>query len=55
MNQDTIPSQLNPVTIPSKLGPAGPSSRAPALVDSSPVLKWLLLAVMVGLLAYLVT
>ena len=51
MNQDTIPSQLAPITIPSALGPVGPSA-GNSESSSSPLLKWVLAAALVAGLFY---
>ena len=48
MNQDTIPSQLGPITIPSTLGPVGPTVNDPQPSTFSPALKWLLVALAVA-------
>jgi hypothetical protein len=54
MNQDTIPSQLGPVTIPSALGPvSAPSRGSTASTRISPAFKWLMGAVAAALLFYL--
>ena len=48
MNQDTIPSQLAPITIPSVLGPVGSSDHEPEPSSFMPALKWLLVAAAVA-------
>ena len=48
MNQDTIPSQLAPITIPSALGPVGTTANGPEPSTFSPALKWLLVAVAIA-------
>ncbi len=54
MNQDTIPSQLDPMTIPSALGPVNASGRQhEASSRISPAFKWLIGAVAAALLIYL--
>ena len=41
MNQDTIPSQLGPITIPSPLGTSGsPSSSQKQSSGLNPAIKW---------------
>ena len=55
MNNDTIPSQLSPVTIPSALRPME-SSTPPRNLEASgysPALKWVLAAAGVGALYFL--
>ena len=43
MNNDTIPSQLGPITIPSALGPVGaPAGKPEASSSVSPAFKWAL-------------
>ena len=45
MNQDTIPSQLGPVTVPSALGPVGSvRNEAEPLSSLGSLVKWILVA-----------
>ncbi len=53
MNQDTIPSQLGPMTIPSPLSPVSAPRHEPASSGISPAVKWLLGAMVAALLVYL--
>jgi hypothetical protein len=54
MNQDTIPSQLGPITIPAALRPVNePSRESGASTGIRPALKWLFGAVAAALLVYL--
>ena len=48
MSQDTIPSQLGPVTMPSTLGSAESSRAAPAESGLGSSIKWVLLIVAVA-------
>ena len=48
MNQDTIPSQLGPMTIPSALGPTQSSSSEPEAAGFGSAIKWVLLAAVLG-------
>lgn len=55
MNNDTIPSQLNPVTIPSPLSPMGEAtSRKPESPGVSPLVKWMLAAALLLAVYWLV-
>ena len=54
MDENTIPSQLGPMTIPATLGPANTSRHEPAAsARVSPAFKWLMGAVAAALLVYL--
>ena len=54
MNQDTIPSQLGPMTIPSTLGPVGsPSRKEKDASTLGPAIKWALGAAAVVVLWFL--
>ena len=49
MNQDTIPSQLGPVTVPSALGPIGSSqNKAESSSSLGSLVKWVLVAVAIA-------
>ena len=52
MNQDTIPSQLGPMTIPAALGPVGKAASEPQTFGFSPAMKWLLVAVAIAVVWY---
>ncbi len=54
MDENTIPSQLGPMTIPATLSPVNTSKHEPAApARVSPAFKWLMVAVAAALLLYL--